>query len=650
MARIRWWAAPTRRVLPDGRLRGGGQPAAGRHGDPARRHDRVAGAAPAAWSPRSSRCCAGAAAPGSAGRARPTRRPSRSRTTASHLHPVALSARGGRGLLRGLLQRHAVAALPRRRGAAGVPPRSGGRPTSQVNRAVRRRRRRGGRRGRDRLGAGLPAAAGARRCCASCGPTCGSGSSCTSRSRRPSCSCSCRGAADPRGPARRRPGRLPDARRRRATSAPLATRLADATGRAAASCATTAAPCRSARSRSRSTPARSTSSPARPRSQERAKEIRAELGDPAQVLLGVDRLDYTKGIDVRLRAFEELLARTASTVDDTVMVQVATPSRERVEHYQRLRGRDRAGGRPDQRRRTAGSGTRRCTTCTSRYPREELAALLPRRRRHARHAAARRHEPGRQGVRRLPVRPRRRAGALRVHRRRRRAEGGAAGQPARHRRAEGGHRRRVRPCRAEESRSGCAPCAARCSPTTSTAGPARSSTRSASRNDRAARGGAGAARRAGLRRHPRAHRRGARRRPGPARRARGDPGARRAAGNDRGAGVRAGAGRPGRGLRARAAGAAGRQPRPRTRRRPRPPRRRVSAHGSIGSTPRWTRWSTAPPGCAPSASPPGWRCTCAAPIPRSAPACWTRCAVARRPHRGSSSRRARRCWTSPSPT
>ncbi|PJE19391.1 MAG: trehalose-6-phosphate synthase, partial [Mycobacterium sp.] len=39
----------------------------------------------------------------------------------------------------------------------------------------------------------------------------------------------------------------------------------------------------------------------------RAREIRAELGNPRKVLLGVDRLDYTKGIDVRLRAFNELL-------------------------------------------------------------------------------------------------------------------------------------------------------------------------------------------------------------------------------------------------------------------------------------------------------------------------------------------------------
>ncbi|HEX5542832.1 MAG TPA: trehalose-6-phosphate synthase [Micromonospora sp.] len=71
--------------------------------------------------------------------------------------------------------------------------------------------------------------------------------------------------------------------------------------------------------------------------QARAKEIRAELGDPKTIVLGVDRLDYTKGIELRLKAFRELLADGKLTVPETVMVQVATPSRERVEHYQSLR-------------------------------------------------------------------------------------------------------------------------------------------------------------------------------------------------------------------------------------------------------------------------------------------------------------------------
>jgi len=70
---------------------------------------------------------------------------------------------------------------------------------------------------------------------------------------------------------------------------------------------------------------------------ERAKQVRADLGDPSRVVLGVDRLDYTKGIDVRLRAFEELLAEGRTDTDDAVMIQLATPSRERVEHYQRMR-------------------------------------------------------------------------------------------------------------------------------------------------------------------------------------------------------------------------------------------------------------------------------------------------------------------------
>ncbi|MGV9857948.1 alpha,alpha-trehalose-phosphate synthase (UDP-forming) [Gordonia sp. NPDC003425] len=70
---------------------------------------------------------------------------------------------------------------------------------------------------------------------------------------------------------------------------------------------------------------------------QRATEIRAELGNPKTVMLGVDRLDYTKGIDVRLRALSELLAESRIDPHDTVMVQLATPSRERVDSYKRMR-------------------------------------------------------------------------------------------------------------------------------------------------------------------------------------------------------------------------------------------------------------------------------------------------------------------------
>jgi len=75
----------------------------------------------------------------------------------------------------------------------------------------------------------------------------------------------------------------------------------------------------------------------RPEIQARAKEIRAELGNPKRVLLGVDRLDYTKGIRHRIKAFGELLQDERVSVEDVTLVQVASPSRERVEAYVQLR-------------------------------------------------------------------------------------------------------------------------------------------------------------------------------------------------------------------------------------------------------------------------------------------------------------------------
>jgi alpha,alpha-trehalose-phosphate synthase [UDP-forming] len=75
----------------------------------------------------------------------------------------------------------------------------------------------------------------------------------------------------------------------------------------------------------------------RPEVVERARQIRRELGDPDVMLLGVDRLDYTKGILHRLHTVEELYADGRLKIPGTVFVQVATPSRERVESYRALR-------------------------------------------------------------------------------------------------------------------------------------------------------------------------------------------------------------------------------------------------------------------------------------------------------------------------
>jgi trehalose 6-phosphate synthase len=62
--------------------------------------------------------------------------------------------------------------------------------------------------------------------------------------------------------------------------------------------------------------------------------LRSRLGNPEVVLLGVDRLDYTKGIGARMRAFRSLLDDGTLDADRCVMIQVATPTREAVEHYQ----------------------------------------------------------------------------------------------------------------------------------------------------------------------------------------------------------------------------------------------------------------------------------------------------------------------------
>lgn len=65
----------------------------------------------------------------------------------------------------------------------------------------------------------------------------------------------------------------------------------------------------------------------------RSRQIRSDLGDPEVVLLGVDRLDYTKGIDNRIRAVAELFDDGTLHPPKHVMVQVAVPSREEDLHY-----------------------------------------------------------------------------------------------------------------------------------------------------------------------------------------------------------------------------------------------------------------------------------------------------------------------------
>ncbi|WP_137824770.1 trehalose-6-phosphate synthase [Brevibacterium sp. 2SA] len=71
--------------------------------------------------------------------------------------------------------------------------------------------------------------------------------------------------------------------------------------------------------------------------QAEATRIRADLGEPATLLLGIDRLDHTKGILERLLALEELFDNGTLDPRTTRMVQVAVPSRERIPAYRQLR-------------------------------------------------------------------------------------------------------------------------------------------------------------------------------------------------------------------------------------------------------------------------------------------------------------------------
>ena len=140
------------------------------------------------------------------------------------------------------------------------------------------------------------------------------------------------------------------------------------------------------------------------------------------LLLGVDRLDYTKGIVERLLAVEMLLERRADLRAGLAFLQIAVPSRDDVAEYRNLRGTvERHIGRIN------GQFTEPGSDVPVHYlyrglPAAAARRVLRQRRLLAGNPAHRRDEPGRQGVRHRPARPARLRGAgpVRVHRRRRR--------------------------------------------------------------------------------------------------------------------------------------------------------------------------------------------------------------------------------------
>lgn len=69
---------------------------------------------------------------------------------------------------------------------------------------------------------------------------------------------------------------------------------------------------------------------------EEASRIKSLVGG-RRIVLGVDRLDYTKGIPERILAFEEYLKADRAARNRVVFVQVMVPSRTAVEAYARLK-------------------------------------------------------------------------------------------------------------------------------------------------------------------------------------------------------------------------------------------------------------------------------------------------------------------------
>ena len=75
---------------------------------------------------------------------------------------------------------------------------------------------------------------------------------------------------------------------------------------------------------------------AAPETAARVKELRALL-PKRKLLLGIDRLDYTKGIPLRLQAFHNVLKRYPELRERVSLIQVVVPSREDIAQYRDLR-------------------------------------------------------------------------------------------------------------------------------------------------------------------------------------------------------------------------------------------------------------------------------------------------------------------------
>lgn len=68
-----------------------------------------------------------------------------------------------------------------------------------------------------------------------------------------------------------------------------------------------------------------------------AEKAKPVLSTNQKIILGVDRLDYTKGLVHRLKAFERLLEKHPEHIEKIVLLQISVPSRTDVKEYQDLK-------------------------------------------------------------------------------------------------------------------------------------------------------------------------------------------------------------------------------------------------------------------------------------------------------------------------
>jgi trehalose 6-phosphate synthase len=72
-----------------------------------------------------------------------------------------------------------------------------------------------------------------------------------------------------------------------------------------------------------------------PEVQTRIQELEAQYKDKT-IIIGVDRMDYTKGLPEKMEGFRVFLDEHPELSEKVVLIQIAIPSREDVKKYQDL--------------------------------------------------------------------------------------------------------------------------------------------------------------------------------------------------------------------------------------------------------------------------------------------------------------------------